>query len=283
MLNGDLKLDLPLMKGLALMSIVILISLYVDNYVYLVFTLIGGIGALIANSTGVGGGVVFVPVFSALNLEVEEIIGTSLMIQSFGMTFGAYHWMKRIKHEFNGNINEISKIVVVVFSGSILGMLIIGQSINNSFGSSLVIFKIVSIIFLVLLIINIVLKNNLFNVERHDGIRMLILMFFIGIVGGSMTLSVSIGIGELVAIILIMTGYNVYLSISAAVILSSLTVIPSAIFYVNNNYVLWNVVLFAVPGALIGARFSSSFAYYFGPVRIKYLIAAWVGLTVIFM
>ena len=58
----------------------------------LLSALVGIVGAIFANSTGAGGGVVFVPLFRALGFSDAEAIATSFGIQSFGMTTGALVW-----------------------------------------------------------------------------------------------------------------------------------------------------------------------------------------------
>ncbi len=66
---------------------------------------IGVIGAIIANTSGTGGGVVFVPVFNALRehgimtLDPLQVVGVSMAIQSFGMSMGALRWTDRLFHQ----------------------------------------------------------------------------------------------------------------------------------------------------------------------------------------
>lgn len=66
---------------------------------------VGIIGAIIANTSGTGGGVVFVPVFNALrelgvmSLSPLVVVGVSMGIQSFGMTMGSLRWTDRLLHQ----------------------------------------------------------------------------------------------------------------------------------------------------------------------------------------
>ena len=66
---------------------------------------VGIIGAIIANTSGTGGGVVFVPVFNALrelgvmSLSPLMVVGVSMGIQSFGMTMGSLRWTDRLLHQ----------------------------------------------------------------------------------------------------------------------------------------------------------------------------------------
>ena len=65
----------------------------------------GVLGAIIANTSGTGGGVVFVPVFNALRehgimaLDPLHVVAASMGIQSFGMTMGALRWTDRLYHQ----------------------------------------------------------------------------------------------------------------------------------------------------------------------------------------
>ena len=49
------------------------------------FFLLGILGAVVANSTGAGGGIIFIPSFTALGLAGNEALGTSILIQCFGL------------------------------------------------------------------------------------------------------------------------------------------------------------------------------------------------------
>ena len=66
-------------------------QLVLKNYYH--FLILGLIGAIVANSTGAGGGIVFIPAFTALGVSGLSALGTSLAIQCFGMTAGALSWL----------------------------------------------------------------------------------------------------------------------------------------------------------------------------------------------
>ena len=65
---------------------------------YALFSLLGVLGAIFANSTGAGGGVIFIPAFNELNFTEIQSIGTSFAIQCFGMTAGGLTWWFHYKH-----------------------------------------------------------------------------------------------------------------------------------------------------------------------------------------
>ena len=66
---------------------------------YALFSLLGVLGAIFANSTGAGGGVIFIPAFNELNFTEMQAIGTSFAIQCFGMTAGGLTWWYHYKTE----------------------------------------------------------------------------------------------------------------------------------------------------------------------------------------
>ena len=58
-----------------------------------IFLPVGIFGAVVANSTGTGGGVVFVPAFAQLDIRPPQSIAMSFLIQSFGMSVGTLVWL----------------------------------------------------------------------------------------------------------------------------------------------------------------------------------------------
>lgn len=63
------------------------------------FSVLGVIGAIFANATGAGGGVVFVPFFNYLSFSAQSVVATSFAIQCCGMTAGALTWAAYYKHQ----------------------------------------------------------------------------------------------------------------------------------------------------------------------------------------
>jgi uncharacterized membrane protein YfcA len=99
----------------------------------------------------------------------------------------------------------------------------------------------------------------------------------IGIIGGGITAWLSIGVGELVAVYLIIRGFNVTFSIACAVILSAFTVWGGIVFHLLiTNAVYWPVVLFAGIGAIIGGMLAKKLVLFFSPKSLKLFFAAWV-------
>ena len=98
---------------------------------------VGLVGAIIANTSGTGGGVVFVPVFNALRefdvmaLAPLQVVGVSMAIQSFGMSMGALRWTDRLLHqpepkplEAEVRPRDFALVVAGVLALSVPGMLL---------------------------------------------------------------------------------------------------------------------------------------------------------------
>ena len=85
------------------------------------------------------------------------------------------------------------------------------------------------------------------------------------------------GIGELVAVFLIVRRFDVTLAIGAAVIISAVTV-WGAVGYgaLVSEAVIWHVVLFAGAGAVIGGRLARYVVLFFSPRQVKLFFALWV-------
>ena len=90
------------------------------------FFLLGIGGAVAANSTGAGGGIVFIPAFTSLGLNGLDALGTSIAIQCFGMTAGSISWLNSIHRAEHGG-NQVIALThhLLLFSGTsaVAGML----------------------------------------------------------------------------------------------------------------------------------------------------------------
>lgn len=83
--------------------------------------------------------------------------------------------------------------------------------------------------------------------------------------------------GELVAVYLILRGFNITSAIALAVILSAITV-WSAIGYhlFVSQAIYWEVLLFAGAGAVVGGIVAKHVVLYFSVVKLKVFFATWV-------
>ncbi|MFT5676023.1 MAG: putative membrane protein YfcA [Paraglaciecola sp.] len=247
------------------------------------FAFLGVIGAIFANATGAGGGVVFVPFFNQLEFSSLTSVATSFAIQCCGMTAGALTWWAfyRKEHQQSLEWNSISKVLLLTVPMSVLGLLLVQfnphffahisqpDSLHTGFG-------IFSIVLALAIFATIpLLKNDRFN--NHLSIADLCLLPLIALVGGGITAWLSIGVGELVAVYLIMRRFNIAFAIAIAVIISAFTVWAGVAFHiVETQAIYWPVVMFAGAGAIIGGVLAKRLVLHFSAKNLKFFFAGWI-------
>lgn len=251
------------------------------------FALLGVVGAVFANATGAGGGVVFVPFFNQLGFAPESIVGTSFAIQCCGMTAGALTWRRYAQrhHASDDNWMPLKQAVTYTLPASFAGIWAV-QYLAPQFSVYPFIvqaiehlhlgFGVFSIILAMAIFASLLLIDKLtfcHSLSKADKLALPL----VGFVGGVITAWLSVGVGELVAVYLIIRGFNVTMSIAAAVIVSAFSV-WSAIAYhgVVVQSVVWQVVLFAGVGAIVGGILAKRVVLIFSPKHLKMFFAAWV-------
>ena len=116
-------------------------------------------------------------------------------------------------------------------------------------------------------------KRVLVSTSKYD----LVILPFIGFLGGIITTWLSVGVGELVAVYLIIRGFNVTMSIANAVILSAFTVWSALPYHAFvSEAVVWQVVLFAGVGAIVGGMIAKYVVLAFSVQRLKLFFGMWV-------
>lgn len=244
------------------------------------FALLGVIGAIFANATGAGGGVIFVPFFSQLGLDNVTIVATSFGIQCFGMTAGAiswYVWFRKEKQQ-DSQWQAIHQTLLYTVPFSIAGIVLIQQLGWQSPNSLHMTFGAFSVFLAVAIFASIPLLKT--DSYRHaltplDWLCLPLTAFF----GGMITAWLSVGVGELIAIYLIFRRFNVSFAIACAVILSAFSVWSGVVFHLLvTEKVYWFVVVFAGLGAVIGGSVARYVVLYFSATRLKLFFASWVFL-----
>ncbi|WP_395341548.1 sulfite exporter TauE/SafE family protein [Ningiella sp. W23] len=249
---------------------------------YVSFVFLGVLGAIFANATGAGGGVVFVPVFNQLALSNETIVATSFGIQCCGMTAGAITWYKHYKlhHQNDAQWSMLSKGLACALPFSIAGILIaqflLGQYTDAVQSSLHLYFGLFSIVLALCIYGSVPLMKRTKFKEK-----LLIIDAFalsvIGLAGGVVTAWLSVGVGELVAVYLILRGFNITFAIALAVILSALSVWSAIGYHIAvSGAVYWQIVLFAGAGAVVGGMIAKHVVLFFSPVNLKIFFASWV-------
>lgn len=244
------------------------------------FVFLGVTGAIFANSTGAGGGVIFIPVFSSLDFTETQSVSTSFMIQCFGMTAGAISWSgyyRRHHHQDKTWSGFIPSILLAV-TCSVLGLwssqlwqLNSPSSLHTSFS-----------LFSIVLGIAIIISNQRHTLQSH---RLNALDYcwlaIIGYLGGIITAWLSVGVGELLVIYLMLRGVCAKMAVAIGVVVSAITVWSASPIYVfsSSSHALFELVLFAGPGAIIGGLLARKLALFLPVKTLKLFFSSWIILT----
>ena len=257
---------------------------------------VGIVGAIIANTSGTGGGVVFVPVFNALrewqvmDLEPLQVVGVSMCIQAFGMTMGALRWTDRLYHQpapapLHALVRprDFFTVAGAVLLLSLPAMLLTQRLTDFDQDAVLMAYKMFSI----LLGIALIASTWTVNLNRPEKVSLetvdLAILLLMAIPGGILTALFSVGIGELVALYLFIRHYPVLLCTGAACLISSISVIAGAVWHIEAGTVQWEVVLLAAPGAVLGAFLARPIALWLGARRLKTLDGSWIVLSALYL
>lgn len=261
------------------------------------FAPIGVFGAVIASSTGTGGGVVFVPAFNSLSgasamgvipmeISVDPVktIGISFLIQCFGMSVGSCVWIDRFfgggqssRHDHIDGYNFIAIVfatAVAAIPVLLLTQFFLFAAVDGS--ALLTAFKWFSLVLgIVLLIFTWALKRikpHRFAPDFTDYYWLLGL----GAIGGVLTAFFSVGVGELIAVYMILRKFPTTSAIAVAVVVSVLSVLSGVGYHVANGNIVWPVGLTAIPGAMIGGFVARLFANWLGPLWLKTFASLWI-------
>jgi uncharacterized membrane protein YfcA len=248
-----------------------------ENYWH--FLLIGLLAATIANATGAGGGIVFIPAFYLLGMNSMQTLATSFAIQCFGMTSGALAWLSLVRFELAENLiwRQLNKVLLIASVSSLIGLLSIQYSSIQPPVNMHLLLSIFSIL------VGCIILFSLYSVKRKALATLsltsfhCVLISISCLIGGAITAWLSIGVGEILAFILILIGFNVRFAIVAAVCVSSITVLAGIPFYINQTSVINVAVLqFAAPAAIIGGWLARYLAVKTSQKNLKFTISLWI-------
>lgn len=257
---------------------------------------IGVTGAVIANTSGTGGGVVFVPVFNALrehgvmDLQPLQVVGVSMVIQCFGMTMGALRWTDRLFHqpeptgsEAQVSVRDFFTVALGVLALSLPAMLLTQRLTGFDQYTVLMGYKTFSIVLGVALIATTWTVNR--NRPEQGALQRIdfLVVLLLAIPGGMITALFSVGIGELVALYLFIRHYPVLLCTGAACLISSVSVLIGSIWHIGAGTLQWEVLLLAGPGAALGGFLARPIALWLGARRLKTLDGSWIVLSAIYL
>ena len=254
---------------------------------YGAFVLLGLAGAIFANSTGAGGGVIFVPIFNQLQLSSDQIVATSFAIQCFGMVAGSIAWrdqyLKAIQAQDTSTSiwSVLPQLLMVTVPFSIIGIWTVQYTplitwVSEAENTLHWIFGLFSIV-LALAILgslkHLKAEEQVQLVSSKDKLNLAIVAFL----GGMVTAWLSVGVGELVAVYLILRRFSVTMSIAVAVMLSAMSVWGGIFYYIFvNPMVLIPIACFAGVGAIIGGSVAKYLVLWLNPYQVKVFFAVWV-------
>ena len=273
-----------------LLSVCLTANLFGNSFLhwfldYSQFLIVGLIAATIANSTGAGGGIVFLPAFTLLGLTAQEALATSFAIQCFGMTSGALAWLSFYHKDSqltSHNWVGFFEILIVSACASVTGILVTQYYFPPAALNMHLLFSWFSLVvgLMILLSAFFTAKKNDFRLTVLSGLEYLLLVI-VCFIGGAVTAWLSIGVGEILAIFLIFLGYRTQQAIAIAVCVSSVTVIAAIPYYINQQTIELSVLMFAAPAALIGGALARRLAVKLGAYRLKVFMACWIIISAI--
>lgn len=259
---------------------------------------VGVIGAIIANASGTGGGVVFVPVFNALRgagewqLDPLRVTAVSMGIQAFGMSVGALRWTDRLLHqpaspagstEAPTRLSDYAAVCALVLAISLPLQLLTQAIARVDGGTILYAYKAFSIVLGAALIFATWTVNRdapeRRQLERVD----YIVLALLAVPGGFITALFSVGIGELVAFYLFLRHFPMVLAVGTACVISSISMIAGTLLNAQAGIIAWDIVLLAAPGAMVGALLARPIALWLGPRKLKTAGGVWIIVSALYL
>lgn len=259
---------------------------------------VGVVGAIIANASGTGGGVVFIPVFNALRdladwqFDPLRVTAISMGIQAFGMSVGALRWTDRLLHqpakpehanEAPVRVCDYALTCLLVLAISLPVQLLTQINLVMDGRSVLLAYKGFSIV-LGLALITATWTVNRNAPERAKLTRLdLAVLAALSVPGGFVTAMFSVGIGELVAFYLFLRHFPMVLAVGTACVVSSVSMIAGTLINQSAGIIAWDIVLLAAPGAMLGALLARPIALWLGPRKLKTAGGVWIVVSALYL
>jgi uncharacterized membrane protein YfcA len=249
------------------------------------FFIIGLFAATIANATGAGGGIVFLPAFVLLGLSVPQALATSFAIQCFGMTSGSLTWLALVRRESYRESRkedhcwgQLNSVLWLALPPALCGLLLAQKVMPTPPFNVHYLFSAFSIVIGLLMLYRLRLTGKTGSPSLKLSQKALIVLS--SFIGGIITWWLSIGVGEILAIVLLMVGFNIRFSITVAVIVSAASVWLALPHYLNlADTINYKVLLFAAPAALFGGFIARHLAVAISAVRLKMALSLWITLS----
>ena len=208
--------------------------------------------AAFANATAVGGGFLFVPLFTiAYQLPPLIALKLSLATQSFGMTSGALGWSR-------ANIDLPSLVVSSTFG--IAAMYVGTHHITIHPATIKPLFGVISVLLAVAIIIETRLGRTTNNTHATLTPRSIATLAVVCFAAGLLTAWTSIAIGEALALYLLFAHrVRIQTAIATGVAALAACSIAGLILHAQAGGIRFDLLAFTAPGAFLGGRYGARF------------------------
>lgn len=249
----------------------------------LLYFLMGVVAATIANSTGAGGGIVFLPIFIGLGFSPIESLSTSIAIQCFGMSSGSLAWIayhERERRVLPEQWRNFYLMLSVAILSSCVGIQLTLKLLPDPYLDIELVFSVFSL-FVGAYILQRALRNRSESIGRSNalGAQEMLGLAMVGFIGGVVTSWISVGVGELLLIYLIAIGVRLNVAVAVAVCVSAVSVLSAIPHFMAERVVSLHVLVFAAPGALIGGFVARYIATWLGAHKLKVAASCWIILS----
>ncbi len=227
-------------------------QLFREHWIIIVISFIA---AAFANATAIGGGFLFLPLFIFVyQLPAIAALKLSISTQAFGMSSGALGWSREY---------IVSKALLVSVLGSLPGVYMAtytwelpNQMIKQTFAW-------VSIAIFIIIMIELYYGKHAGFIRLSAGKLKLAGLVIVSYIGGLVTGWTAIGIGELVALYLLLVyRINMQAAIGTGVAVLAVDSIAGFIFHIRLGGIPWEYLMFTIPGVLIGGFAGARIARY---------------------
>lgn len=221
-----------------------------------------------------------------------SIIGMSFLIQSFGMSMGSLVWIKTIfsdKKIPSDEACEFNTFITVIFTSvatAIPTLLLTQWLIQIEISQILFYFKIFSLILGSVLLLFAIQFDRFAPKEfrRTPSIFDYTAIICIGVIGGFATALFSVGIGEFLAVYLILRRFPISFAVSTAVIVSVICVLSGVSTHlISGPPIIYEILLWTIPGALIGGAVAQKIAYFLGAQKLKLFASIWIIISSVYL
>ena len=224
--------------------------------------------ATICNASGFSGSVLFQPIFNfCLQLPIESSIATGIATETVGMGSGAYHYYKMGKV----NMEVVIKVLPFVIMGILCGLFVFTTvpKLTLKLLVGIVIFSIAS------KKLFIAIKNN-YSIEKKKGIFFSIpKQFFAGFASAS----TGTGVAEIhQPIFEYEVGLKTKTANASAIMVEALSNFLISIFNLSIGNIDYKILMFSVPGVLIGSYFGTVISDYVSDRITKIIFGVCVSL-----